>query len=94
MRNVIEKFIYGCYNISIQSDNFEFGEVWDMRKNTFYKIVSIIMLIITILAVVCGVAVAHGQFVDLSLSNTVRGFCIAIATISGGFSLFFYKKSK
>lgn len=23
MRKVIEKFIYGCYNIAIQSDNFE-----------------------------------------------------------------------
>ena len=31
MRNVIEKFIYGCYNISIQSDNFAFGECDDMK---------------------------------------------------------------
>lgn len=27
MRNVIEKFIYECYNISMQNDNFEFMEI-------------------------------------------------------------------
>ena len=45
MRNVIEKFIYGGYNISIQSDHFKFMEENLMRKT---QIVSLIVLVLAI----------------------------------------------
>ncbi|MFR8087056.1 MAG: hypothetical protein ACLU6B_00945 [Lachnospirales bacterium] len=65
-----------------------------MKKNVRYKVISMILLIIMVVAIICGLAAARGILVDLSLSNTFRGFCICIATISAVLAWLSYKKSK
>ena len=50
-------------------------------KNTILKIVSIVFVLITILAIVCAVTVTGSGFLDLS--NIVRAVCIGVAVVCG-----------
>ena len=52
-----------------------------MKKNTILKVVSIILALVTILAIVCAVTVTGSCF--LYLSNIVRAVCIGVAVVCG-----------
>ena len=50
-----------------------------MKKNTFLKVVSIVLALATILAIVCAVTVTGSGFLDLS--NIVRAICIGVSVV-------------
>ncbi len=52
-----------------------------MKKRMVLKIISIILILATVLAVACAVTVTDGGFLDVS--NIVRAVCIGIAVVCG-----------
>lgn len=63
-----------------------------MKKNTILKAVSIVLAIVTILAIVCAVTVTGSGF--LNLSNIVRTVCIGVAVVCGILAVVAWKSSK
>ena len=78
MRNVIEKFIYGGYNISIQSDHFKFmeenlmrntaGTTQEMRRKENHKC-SKTMAVILGLIVTLEVMIAGGMIFNIDFHS-------------------------
>ena len=63
-----------------------------MKKNTILKVVSIILALVTILAIVCAITVTGSGFLDLS--NIVRAVCIGVAVVCGILAVVVWKCSK
>ena len=63
-----------------------------MKKNTILKVVSIVLALVTILAIVCAVTVIGSGFLDLS--NIVRAVCIGVAVVCGILTVVAWKGSK
>lgn len=63
-----------------------------MNKSIVLKIVSIVLAIVTILAIVCAITVTGSGFLDLS--NIARGVFIAVAIICGMLVVVAWKYSK
>ena len=63
-----------------------------MKKNTVLKVVSIILALVSILALICTVTVTGSGFLDLS--NIVRGVCIGVAVVCGILAVVAWKYSK
>ena len=63
-----------------------------MKKNTILNVVSIVLALVTILAIVCAVTVTGSGFLDLS--NIVRAVCIGVAVVSGILAVVAWKASK
>ena len=63
-----------------------------MKKNTILKVVSIVLALVTILAIVCAVTVTGSGFLDLS--NIVRAVCIGVAVVCGILAVVAWKSSK
>ena len=63
-----------------------------MKKNTILKVVSIVLALVTILAIVCAVTVTGSGFLDLS--NIVRAVCIGVALVCGILAIVVWKSSK
>ena len=63
-----------------------------MNKNTILKVVSIILALVTILAIVCAITVTGSGFLDLS--NIVRAVCIGVAVVCGILAVVAWKSSK
>ena len=62
-----------------------------MIKNTILKVVSIVLALVTILAIVCAVTVTGSGFLDLS--NIVRAVCIGVAVVCGIHAIVAWKYS-
>ena len=63
-----------------------------MKKNTILKAISIVLALVTILAILCAVTVTGSGFLDLS--NIVRAVCIGVAVVSGILAVVAWKASK
>ena len=63
-----------------------------MKKDTVLKVVSIILALVSILALICTVTVTGSGFLDLS--NIVRGVCIGVAVVCGIRAVVAWKYSK
>ena len=63
-----------------------------MKKNTILNVISIVLVLVTILAIVCAVTVTGSGFLDLS--NIVRAVCIGVAVVSGILAVVAWKASK
>lgn len=63
-----------------------------MKKNIILKVVSIVLAIVTILAIVYAITVTGSGFLDLS--NIVRVVCIGIAVVCGILAVVAWKGSK
>lgn len=63
-----------------------------MKKNTILNVVSIVLALVTILAIVCAVTVTGSGFFDLS--NIVRAVCIGVAVVCGILAVVAWKASK
>jgi len=63
-----------------------------MKKNTNLKVISIVLALVTILAIVCAVTVTGSGFLDLS--NIVRVVCIGVAVVCGILAVIAWKGSK
>lgn len=63
-----------------------------MKKNTIRKVVSILLALVTILAIVCAITVTGSGFLDLS--NIVRAICIIVAVVCGILAVVAWKSSK
>ena len=63
-----------------------------MKKNTVLKVISIVLALVTILAILCAVTVTGSGFLDLS--NIVRAVCIGVAVVSGILAVVAWKASK
>ena len=63
-----------------------------MKKKTILKVVSIILALVTILAIVCAITVTGSGFLDLS--NIVRAVCIGVAVVCGILAVVAWKSSK
>lgn len=61
-------------------------------KNTILKVVSIVLALVTILAIIFAVTVTGSGFLDLS--NIVRAVCIGVAVICGILAIVAWKFSK
>lgn len=63
-----------------------------MKKNTILKVISIVLALVTILAIVCAVTVTGSGFLDLR--NIVRGVCIGVAVVCGILAVVAWKSAK
>ena len=63
-----------------------------MKKNIILKVVSIVLALVTILAIVCAVTVTGSSFLDLS--NIVRAVCVGVAVVCGILAIVAWKFSK
>ena len=63
-----------------------------MKKNTILKVVSIVLVLVTIFALVSAITVTGSGFLDLS--NIVRGICIGVAVVCGILAVIAWKCSK
>ena len=63
-----------------------------MKKNTILRVVSIVCVLVTILAIVCAVTVIGSGFLDVS--NIVRAICIGVALVCGILAVITWKYSK
>ena len=63
-----------------------------MKKNTILKAISIVLALVTILAIVYAITVTGSGFLDLS--NIVRAVCIGIAVVCGILAVVAWKGSK
>lgn len=63
-----------------------------MKRNTILKVVSIVLVFVTILAIICAVTVTGNGFLDLS--NIVRAVCIGVAVVCGILAVVAWKSSK
>lgn len=60
-----------------------------MKKSIVLKIISIVLTLITVLAVACAVTVTGGGFLDFS--NLVRAVCIGVAVVCGLLAVVMWK---
>ena len=63
-----------------------------MKKNTILKVLSIVLALVTILAIICAVTVAGSGFLDLS--NIARAVCIGVALVCGILAVVAWNGSK
>lgn len=63
-----------------------------MKKNIILKTISIVLTLITILAVIGAITVTGSGFLDLS--NIVRAVCIGVAVVCGVFAVVAWRYSK
>ena len=63
-----------------------------MKKGVILKVISIVFVLITILAIACAITVTGSGFLDLS--NIVRAVCIGVAIICGILAFIAWKCSK
>lgn len=63
-----------------------------MKKGIILKVISIVLLLITITAIICAVTVKGGGFLDLS--NIARALCIGAAAVCGILAAAAWKYSK
>ena len=63
-----------------------------MKKRTILKVVSVVLALVTILAIVCAATVTGSGFLDLS--NIVKAVCIGIAVVCGILTVVAWKCSK
>lgn len=63
-----------------------------MKKNTILKVISVVLALITILAIICAITVTGSSFLDLS--NIARVVCIGAAVICGILAVVAWKSSK
>lgn len=63
-----------------------------MKKNTILKVISIVLALVTILAIVCAITVTGSGLLDLS--NIVRVVCIVVAVVCGILAGVAWKSSK
>lgn len=63
-----------------------------MKKNTILKVVSIVLVLVTIVAIICAIMVTGSGFLDLS--NIVRAVCIGVAVVCGILAVVTWKSSK
>ena len=68
----------------------ESGE--NMKKDVILKIISIILVLVTIFAIICAFTIRGSGFLDLS--NIARIVCIVIASVCGIFAVITWKYSK
>ena len=68
----------------------ESGE--NMKKDVILKIISIILVLVTIFAIICAFTIKGSGFLDLS--NIARIVCIVIASVCGIFAVITWKYSK
>lgn len=68
----------------------ESGE--NMKKDIILKIISIILVLVTIFAIICAFTIKGSGFLDLS--NIARIVCIVIASVCGIFAVITWKYSK
>lgn len=63
-----------------------------MKKGVILKVISIVFVLITILAIACAITVTGSGFLDLS--NIARAVCIGVAIICGILAFIAWKCSK
>ena len=63
-----------------------------MKKNIILKVISVVLMLITVLAVIGAITVTGSGFLDLS--NIVRAICIGVAVVCCIFSVVAWKCSK
>ena len=63
-----------------------------MKKNIILKTISIVLTLITILAVIGAITVTGSGFLDLS--NIVRAVCIGVAVVCGILAVVAWRYSK
>lgn len=68
----------------------ESGE--NMKEDVILKIISIILVLVTIFAIICAFTIRGSGFLDVS--NIARIVCIAIASVCGIFAVITWKYSK
>ena len=68
----------------------ESGE--NMKEDVILKIISIILVLVTIFAIICAFTIRGSGFLDVS--NIARIVCIAIASVCGIFAVITLKYSK
>ena len=61
-------------------------------KNTILRIVSIVFVLMTILAIACAITATGSGFLDLS--NIARTVCIGVAVVCGILAFITWKYSK
>ena len=71
----------GCVILKIGSGNRNLTKECDGMKNTILRIVSIVFVLMTILAIACAITVTGSGFLDLS--NIARTVCIGVAVVCG-----------
>ena len=63
-----------------------------MKKNAIFKVMSIVLALLTILALLCAITVTGSGVLDLS--NIVRAVCIGAALFCGILAVISWKYSK
>ena len=63
-----------------------------IKKGVILKVISIVFVLITILAIACAITVTGSGFLDLS--NIARAVCIGVAIICGILAFIAWKCSK
>ena len=63
-----------------------------VKKGVILKVISIVFVLITILAIACAITVTGSGFLDLS--NIVKAVCIGVAVICGILAFITWKYSK
>ena len=63
-----------------------------MKKNSILRVVSVVLALVTILAIVCAVTATGSGFLDLS--NIVRAVCLGVAVVCTILAVMAWKSSK
>ena len=63
-----------------------------VKKGVILKVISIVFVLITILAIACAITVTGSGFLDLS--NIAKAVCIGVAVICGILAFITWKCSK
>ena len=63
-----------------------------MKKNVILKIISIILVLVTIFAIICAFTIKGSGFLDVS--NIAKTVCVIVASICGIFAFITWKYSK
>lgn len=63
-----------------------------MKRNTILKVISIVLALVTILAIACAVTITGSGFLDLS--NIARAVFIGVAVVCGILAVVAWRCSK
>ena len=63
-----------------------------MKKSIILKVISVVLALVTILAIACTITVTGSGFLDLS--NIVRAVCICVAVVCSILAVLAWKYSK
>lgn len=63
-----------------------------MHRNIILKAISVVLALITVLAIICAITATGSGFLDLS--DIVRMFCIGVALVCGILAVVSWKYSK